>query len=142
MLRNETREIDGLTFTTTQFVSLRALELLPRLMKIGMPLLTMAMRSKGAALGPMQLMAGLGSTSPEEVVDLAVAMLANTQFKDGKVVRALTDRDKINATFEGKILTLLRVVVFAAEVNYSDFFAVTSKSADAAPVAQSSEEKQ
>lgn len=125
-LKTETRDIDGLTVTSTQLPAMRSFALMARLGKVIAPALGMvegvSLTSGIGALAPAlaQLFAQLDGAEAES---LAREVLASTSVVvDGRRLE-LSRTEMINLAFEGRIKTMLATLKFALEVNYGDFFA-------------------
>ncbi len=123
--KTEKKTIDGLEFSTTQLTAMKGVALGTRL---------------GRALGPALAKAS-GLAGTQDVAELAPAIGALFSTLDGVEAQALT-KDILAATqveYEGKLIllnttemidhvftgrlgTLLSVIRFALEVNFSDFF--------------------
>lgn len=129
-LKTEIRTIDGLEVRSAQLPALRTLALSAKLGRVAAPALGrlggLSLRSSVADLIPaiMDLCSRLGEG---EVESLATEILAATSVTvdDGKGPRLVTlnNRQAIDSVFSGRFRTMLYVIVFALEVNYSDFFA-------------------
>jgi hypothetical protein len=127
MKTTETRDIGGLTFAVSQLPARRALEMFGRL---------------GKALGPaaFEAMARGASVDPDSnALDLAVSIAPAlgsifSRLPEGEltaITEALLEpatcngvaiKPQLDLLFQGKILLLLKVLAFAVEVNYRDFF--------------------
>lgn len=123
-LRSETRDIDGMSMTTTQLPALRSLALMTRLSKIIAPALGyldgLDLKSDISALGPAlaALFAGLDGEQAQALA--REILIASTIVIDGRMV-ALSDGTMIDHAFSGKMKSFLGALKFALEVNYSDF---------------------
>lgn len=136
-LKTESREIDGFHVTTTQFGVFRQLDLLTTVGKMFSPVLS----SVGGSLLAGQKMEDLlgidvgtaaamffDKLSPGDVPRLATEALAGTfvVVNGGRV--ELTTRERIEVVFGPNIMTLLKVVWFALQVNFADFIAAARNS--------------
>ncbi len=132
MVKTESREIDGMTVTCTQFGAMRASALLHRLMRVAAPVLTalgtgLRLTTNVVALAaPMTALATSMSTDEFHAL-LKDLLAATTVEKDGKQW-PLTDLKHIDAVFSGSLFAMYAAAVFAAEVNFGPLFAAVSKS--------------
>lgn len=125
MIENNTRTIDGIVFVVTQLPAIKALHVFHRLGKVVSPSLAKASAAlqPGAALEKVNL-ADLGgalesffsSCTPADL-DYFVKELLYATTADGAPLLQVLD-----VKLQGKVLTLLKLLVFAVEVNYADFF--------------------
>lgn len=124
-LKQDKRTIDGIDFTVTQHPPLRALPLFVRLGKaLGTAFFMMLetdVRADVRALGPA-LEEAFTNLSGEEAQVLTRDLLASTIAVTDGVAHSLTDDNKINLVFAGRLPTLLKALAFSAEVNFADFF--------------------
>lgn len=142
------REIDGVELRCTQFESLVALSLLPRVSVLSAYTLKRA-KEMGVsgdetleALLPVVFDVAVGLTS-EEMQTLARDTLAATEVKMNGTWVWLKGDKAINLAFAGKLPALFRAILFAVEVNFLSFFAVAQPgkrdpggaAAEASPVA-------
>lgn len=146
MQKTESKEFTDdqgtLRVQSMQLSALRAFRLMGRLGKLLGPALTQLKGVKfrgtnSAALLPA-LAALFESMDPEEAETLAVQVLEGTMVVHGDKFVTLNTVETINAVFGGRLMTMLKVMVFAAEVNFRDFFTTLTQPAeagDAAPVA-------
>lgn len=128
MLRTETREIDGLRVTCTQYPALEQLEHLEVVSRVVGPLLL-------ADLDPDSTNTALffGAMPKGELPRLARVLLRCTSVVvDGRSIE-LTSDQAINQVFPGRLGTLVKVVIFAAGLNYGPFFASAPKVSGGAP---------
>jgi len=133
MLKTETRDVCGITLTTTQLPVFRALALSTVLAQYAGPALatllpTLFTRGLGGLIndagGAEKLGEALGTVfqrldpnAAQEIVKrILVCTVANV---DGRRVE-LTDQPRIDATFPG-LKSLLGACAFALEIIYSDF---------------------
>ena len=127
MLKQETKEIDGLKFEVTQFGAMKGFALLARLTKtIGPAFSVLSAADKDAdimTLAPA-IASALKNLDDEAAVQLAADVLRGTlaTMKDGTPVR-LDNPTNIDLVFMGKLTTMFKVLAFAVGVNYGDFFA-------------------
>lgn len=131
MVKQETQEIDGISFTCTQFAAMRAFTLFGRLVKTIGPAISVLSGANPdddvAILTPM-LAAALKDLEPEAASSLAAEVLAGTiAIVDGKNV-ALNSTQNIDRVFTGRLPTMFRALAFAVKTNYSDFFAEAAQS--------------
>lgn len=137
MVKSEIRTIDGMSVATTQLPAEAALELFARVGKlIGPALMQLVVTVAGAkgeddgaeddllntrdvvALAPVAA-AFFGAIAPGDLTRLKNDLLAATLIDGGPAVGPGSGFD---LKFQGRILTLFRVMVFVLRVNYSDFF--------------------
>lgn len=129
MRKSDTREIDGLSFTVQQMPVKRALKLMHRLARAGVPAILEAVGSselKGALKLEQLDLSNLGTAATmlfdkfsEADFELAMRELlesATVEF-DGKTLPALQALD-VAITNPS---TVLKAMGFALEVNYGDF---------------------
>lgn len=128
----ETREIDGITFTVTQMPAMKAVTLLTFIGKRLGPALARAVSSAQQALGANMtqedvvvvaegvggLLNALEESDAERLLRDMVFDKTVMQF-DGK--GAHVKRDTFDALFQGKVGTVYKLIAFAFEVNYADF---------------------
>ncbi len=148
-LRTEEKEIDGLAVSTTQLGAWKALGLVPRLGKLLAPALAKLASMPGAgkvseadlsAIAPA-LASLFASMDGNEAQALVRDLLAGTSVKvegdKGPRKVELTNPGAIDGVFEGRLMTLFRVVWFALSVNFTDFIdaASTLSQATARPAA-------
>jgi len=124
-LRTESRQIDGLTVTSTQLPAMRSFRLMARLGKVISPALGhvdgISLSSDLSTLGPA-LAALFASIDGDEAESLAREVLASTTVDvDGKRLE-LGRTEMVNLAFEGRIKAMLETLKFALEVNYGSFF--------------------
>ena len=128
-LKTESLELDGITFSTTQFGAMRAFKLMARLIKqVGpaMGALTGAeATTELSTMGPA-LVGALESLDPDEAARLLLDILAGTSaLVDGKNMDFIgkTAQSNFDIVFTGRLGTMFKVVGAALQLNYSDFFA-------------------
>lgn len=148
MLPTESKEIDGITFTTTMLPPLKAYPLAPRVAQIAIPVLqkmaALNLSAKDIAnLKEMDVMKFLPMIEPllealgkKENEDLPQKLLASTSADlvddNGNTTRvALLTPEAINRAFSGrgKLMTMIKAMWFVAGVNFGDFFGGGRKSA-------------
>ena len=133
-LKTETRVIDGLQVTCTQFACLRQYEILPRLAAVG-PVLGLLDSGKPITDHPeaaVMLASALAAGDPTAARAVARELLAGCRVVvDGRATDLLDD-DSVNRIFAGNLLASFRCILFSLEVNFGDFFAAASppKAAD------------
>jgi hypothetical protein len=124
-LKTETRTIDGLEVSTTQFPALRGFRTMTRLAGILAPVLSnlegVSLDSDISELGPAltQLFMRLAD---EDAEALASELLISTSVQLNGTLVELNDRDRINMAFDGSVFGLVKTLIFVIEVNYGDFF--------------------
>lgn len=138
MLKTETRDIDGVQVTCTQFVCTRALALLPRLGGSFAPLLGVLTERK-LTDADVVLVCGVIAQGGSEAPAVAAEVLAGSTAVVNGHVRGLGDRAAIDAVFGGNLIALLKAVALALEVNFGSFCGALGGSApsEAAEVAPS-----
>jgi hypothetical protein len=136
-LKTETREIDGMSVTCTQFPALRATTLFARLLKLIGPSISALMRldpttdleKAGGELG-----LAFSEVNPDEMPGLICKVLEGTAVRvrddSGSTDIGLDRKENVDLVFSGQLLTMFKVLGFALQVNYRDF---RSGSAPAAP---------
>jgi len=67
--------------------------------------------------------------APEDWQDFCLQLLAFTDVNGKRI----TDEDAFNGAFTGKLLFMVKVLIFTMEVNYGDFFGVSGISAAPKP---------
>ncbi len=144
MVKTESREIDGMTVTCTQFGAMKANALLHKLTRVAAPVL---MKLTGVRLSgstdvsvlAAPLMALAGNTTPEEFNALLREILAGTTVEtDGKQWPLLKTTD-IDAVFSGSLFTMYAAAAFAVEVNFGPLFAAVSSAMTSDETAQATE---
>lgn len=123
--RTFTDEQGTLDVKTTQLPAMRAFRLLNRLAKLVGGSLG-ALRGVGFKADVKHLAPILAELfdrlDPEETDALALQILGGTLVvANGKAV-SLHNADAIDGVFGGRLMTMLKVLAFALEVNYKDFF--------------------
>lgn len=138
-LKHETREIDGISVTSTQFPAMKAYNLFGKLVRLAAPVFG-AMAGVGGepdADATMTAISALFSQLDEETADdLALKLLASTQVlmpaseqRPQPRILSLTSREAIDTAFEGQLMTMLGAMKLAIEVNFSDFIATALRAA-------------
>ncbi|MCC6178816.1 MAG: hypothetical protein WAZ94_15230 [Phycisphaerales bacterium] len=117
------RIIDGYTVELSPLPAWQGLEGLHQLTRLVGPALTGIM---AAAKGDLQAIGtgvsqALMTTPPAEVTALMKRLLGTCRLTlhDGKQIVGIGTFD---TEFQGKLLTVFKIVAFAVEVNYGDFF--------------------
>ena len=133
MLLEEEKEIGGIRFYTKQLPATRGFTLFTRLVKTAGPVIA-ALGGVNpeadmiSAIGP--LAEGLKNLNPDEVVDLALAVMVNTyavipeQSGDRKLDINKANFDRI---FNGRLKNVFEVLAFVIKVNFQDFFGDSSQ---------------
>lgn len=129
-LKTDDRDIGGLKVTTTQLPPMRALNLLTRLGKVFGPMLAQLPDLQAGKLSnediAMALGVALGKLEDGDVSKLTRDILITTRVQvevNGQPrILELTDEQRINSAFEGKLEVLLQAMVFSLEVNFAAFF--------------------
>lgn len=144
MIETKTKVIDGFTFASTQLPPLKAYPLSARVASILLPAFTRLMSSgldfsdadkffaqDAAKLLPV-LEPMLETLAKKDNEDLPQKLLAGTtvQIPDEQgnaTLISLASPEGINRAFQGRGLLLYKVLWFAVQVNFADFFAGASK---------------
>lgn len=128
MIESQQRTIDGIDFEVRPLPAMKSLETFPRITALLAPLLSdLGSLAKGAQADRLdtigKALASLARTDPKEVVALTKVLLDGSTITtaDGKRQHLLPVIDDELAT---KMWTLFRLLAFAVEVNYRDFFDV------------------
>ncbi len=120
---------------STQLPALRAFKLMTRLGKLLGPSLAqlkgVKLKAKADALLPV-LTTLFEALEPDEAESLAQQILEGTLVIAGGKSVTLNSQPAIDAVFGGRLLSMLRVMSFAVEVNYRDFFRGLAPGAGAA----------
>lgn len=138
MLRQDTRVIDGVTYKLTQMQAMRALKLLPRLGSILGPVFSKFKEIDVKALKTQGLNADI---NPAIVGDAIIALTEKlTENELEAMVKDLLYsliRDDVpcdpgpTSPFQllmaGQTLTIFKLLRFALELNYGDFFGVAGR---------------
>lgn len=153
-LKTQSKEIGGDTFTVSQLPMFRALRLLNRIGRAVGPALGHvasaydASKGDGAPVDGVRvgeavgraLSALFGSLSDDELEAITRAMLETAMIEsNGKTTPLLKSIDLV---MQGRILDLFKLLAFAFEVNYGDFFEVVpqliaaARATEAAPKAE------
>lgn len=123
-LKQDSREIDGLTFKTQQFAAMRAFTLLGRLVKTVGPALGALMKldpKLALETAGLELADAFASLDPDQAARLIPEIFASTDVEvDGKHI-PLTSEGNINLVFSGRLRTLFSALGFVLQVNYRDF---------------------
>lgn len=138
MLEPQKKTIQGYTVTVGALPAWQSLEVLQQLSKMIGPAVARLGTAAGASSldtpeGNAQALAGLGDAitgaltalKPGELVALSKQLLSQTlvltpDSTEGKEVPILKVFDQV---FQGQILLALKIITFAIEVNFGDFFA-------------------
>jgi hypothetical protein len=126
MIEPHRRTIDGFDFELTPLPAWASLETFPRITKFLSPVVdglgdvggdrTMALKGVAKAIQ------GLSSSNPAELKALTQKLLESCLITyEGKQVRLLTIFD---IAMQARLLTVFKVLAWAVEVNYQDFFDV------------------
>lgn len=119
------RVIDGFTFTLSPLPTMAALELVPQLTELfSEPLEKLKLGEGSDALFPA--LAALMRTNPKKLVQLTRALLQGCVVRTPEGTEGLL-MPQVDVLLAGKVLTLLKVAVFAVEVHHGDFFAELRK---------------
>lgn len=142
-LKYEEAEIDGIKFATTQYGAMRGLELLGRLAKTVGPALgalsSADMSPDLERFAPVIAIA-LRDLQPSELTALTVDILSGTSatITDGDKMRRvdLMSRESLDKVFNGRLMTMFKVLLHALKVNYSDFGFGSAAPNESAPKAE------
>ena len=142
MLKREDKDIDDLKFTVVQFPAMYAFGLLARLLKTIGPVMATLGNNMNVELSELSgpLREALSALDPEEAQKLVLEILKSTSViipdpTGGRKVE-FTSSTKIDEVFSGRLMTMFKVVVFAAQVNFADFVqGIGSKLASTGPTA-------
>lgn len=111
--------------TTTQLPALRSFRLLTRLGKLMGPaigrLKGVGLKSDMSALLPA-LMSLFDNLEPDDVDSLTLQILEGTVVEVGGRPTVLSSTEGVNRVFGGRLFLMFKVMVFAIEVNFRDFF--------------------
>ena len=132
MVKTETREIDGLTFEVTQLPFMRQGKVFARLAAaFGPALAKMADggldRELGSALEVL-----FARLTESEFDYLVKALLETAYVRDGD--RRICVGQNPDAVLSGRNMTGLKLLKFAVEVNWQDFFGALTGNLTPAPV--------
>lgn len=124
MIEPKTKEIDGISFTVRQLPAMKSLRMLNRLTRTIGPALTALGATGGLSLDSVgEALAKLGDKlSDAEAESIARELLSDATFQpaDGSPGGELLPR--IDLALQGKPETLLKLLAFALEANYGNFF--------------------
>lgn len=107
--QTQTREIDGRTFTVTQFPARQGLKMKARLVRLVGPVLD-ALPSKAQVASDFSKIAQ--HINPDELVSFAVDMLAYTKMDKKELSEAVIDSE-----FAGEYVTLYKLLGFVIDAN-------------------------
>jgi len=142
-MKTDEREIDGILVKTVQLPAMRAFKLLARLAKAVGPAL--GVLTKFDPNTQLEAVAGefagaFASLDADEAERLVPEILIKTTVfipdERGGSEKLLT-KDRIDDIFTGRLMTLFRVVGFALQVNFQDFYAGSAPAAPRNPSAPS-----
>ncbi len=134
-LKSDTLELEGIRFSTQQFMAMRSFSLLARLTKTVGPALGALMKLNPASqledVGS-ELAAAFSTLDPDEATKLVPEILAMTSaLIDGKQ-SLLNSTSAIDNVFSGRLKTMFQVLAFVLKCNYADFMPGSSAPASAA----------
>lgn len=143
-LKYEEIEYDGIKFATTQYGAMRGLELLGKLARTIGPAM--------GALGQMEWGPGdiekaapilgyaLQNLQPNELTSLVTDILKGTTAtltENGTLRRVdLLDGNAIDRVFNGRLLTMFKVILNALRVNFADFGFGSAAQKESAPATE------
>lgn len=121
MQRTETRVFDDLAITVQQLPAMRAVKLSRRLIQIAAPAVTALkdLSADASVLGEA-ISNALAEFSEKDLEALIKDLLETaTVEQEGRIAKVMPLFDEL---FRGKVFTLYKVLAFALEVNFADFF--------------------
>jgi hypothetical protein len=127
MIETLKRTIDGLDFELSQMAAWQALTTFTRVTKFLAPGLDAVAAASGGdksavVAGLIRGLQGLAASNPTELRALTEVLLGSCIVThDGKLQRLLPVFDVV---MQGRILTVFKLLAWALEENYPDFFAV------------------
>lgn len=135
-LKKETREIDGLTFTTSQLPAMASFTLFGRLVKAVGP--AFGALSKLDPSTPLDGAAGelagaFSAIDVDEATRLVPQILSRTTVAISGRHENLQASGAVDRVFSGRLGTMFKVLVFALQVNYSDFLPGSAQAASQLP---------
>jgi hypothetical protein len=126
MIEPQKKYIDGFEIQLSPLPALQGTRVFHRLGKCISPALAKSMgliRGEKADLASLDISSlGGAFSSFFETCSEVDLMYFIDQLLDNAIVDNQRLKDVVNVKFQAKILTLFKVLVFAIEVNYSDFF--------------------
>lgn len=135
-LKRETREIDGLHFATEQLPATKAFILFGRVAKVVGPALgALAKLDPNTPLdgSAAELAGAFAAIDMDEASRLVPDILSRTTVDlDGKH-ESLMAPGAIDRVFSGRLGTMFKALVFALQVNYSDFLQGSAPAASQLP---------
>ena len=117
------RTIDGLDFELSPLTAWKGMETFTRVTRFIAPAVSSIFSKGSGDTGAALALAfqGLASNSPAELKSITEILLEGcTVAFEGRTVRLLTVFDTV---MRGKIFTVFKLLAWAVEVNYADFFA-------------------
>jgi hypothetical protein len=143
--KEEERVIDGVELKCVQFQGMEALAMVPRVSLLAKWVVQQAKASDVSGNdGPDSLLPlvfdVLTALTGEELQTLSRDLLSGTKAKDGGVWIDLKSDKAIDSAFGGDLPTLIKAVLFAAEVNFLRFF-VATRPGGPSPVAAPQEKR-
>ncbi|MFZ5440461.1 MAG: phage tail assembly chaperone [Myxococcota bacterium] len=121
MPADTTKVIDGLEFEIAPLPALRAFSTLPRIVALFAPITDNFSGAETDVAAIARALGALMRTKPEELTALLKILLEGaTVMHEGKRVTLLPVFDVV---MHRKVLTAYKLLIFAVEVNYTDFFA-------------------
>lgn len=124
-LKEDSRDIDGITIRTIQLPPLRAFPLMAKLGKILSPALgqlgDVSMDSDIKELAPAlgELFSQLDERDAQSLI---MEIFASSAAQLPEKLVPLNTVEMINTVFAGRFLTMLKAMKFVLEVNFADFF--------------------
>ena len=123
MLKSESRQFDDLVVTVQQLPAMRGVLLSRKLARIAAPaigaLKSVSLDADVSVLGDA-LVQVLEQLSEKDLEELIKTLLETATVEvDGKIAPL---RPVFDMVFAGKVLTVFKVLAFAIEVNFLDFF--------------------
>lgn len=130
-VEKKSRTIDGLEITITQLPYMRAARLLARLGRLAAPAIARVEKVLAGGLGDINVGAMLDAVSAlllvlseEDIQELHEILLKDSAEYKGKPLWGQMD-----FLLAGQVATGMKILAFALEVNYGDFFAALSEAA-------------
>lgn len=143
MLKIETRQIDGLDVTSQQLPATRSYRLLPKVLKLIVPVLGATRGKKGiddvdvAALAPVLEQLDDATMDALLLETLVCTSVVTTNDKGAQVKYDLTSKQWIDAAFGGNVVALVKTMAFALQLNFAGVFHESAGAAQQTPTPSS-----
>lgn len=129
MIKQQHEHIDGKQYTVTQFPAMRGFPIFLRFWKIVGPALAAMQAVNPNAEATWENLApaiagAFRDLDVGEATSFAVELLSGTSTVANGERLALDNETAINGAFGANLLTMFKVLAFAARVNFGDFFVV------------------